>query len=745
LIPSTLELEKQGGFACSSRSPSDTADIIEKRKDSMLRKKMIVGPLGILACLGIMVGLTNCEDRAADPFTTNIGEVKGYTTQDVSTLAANMVQSANFYEPNNSMAITIVDREGRILFQGCTVNQLTGQSLQSVASAANLATINSSASRALTASYLSSEGEIFSTETAFFIIQENFPPGTRNEDVGPLFGVENSSFVASDIIGCSRFDIRDDVTRADPSINLPARNLVANSNEVLDVVFQGTPNFPHPSVTGATGTIGSLDIGRNATSGGLVGLVQVLPDGSLDASSGRPGFKNNAHVGGVGVTGALDFENGLDVANVVMTIFGFDESKLATHVFVDGVRFQFGRTNYRRIPPPSTMTLQQLVAANLVHVVQGPRTTLQTNNALPFDFNMQVPPQAYVLATQQTVASAIASPEAQGQGITDPAQAAKLFGVNLIATSANKVTIDLFNGTTLLGDIKDGWRPSPNQAEDPGNLDTTRDFRQVPSSSALDLTDVSQIIRQAAETALAQRAGIRRPLGLNAVVHITVCDQNGINLGSFAMIDATVFSYDVAFQKGRGCAFWSDDQVAWAARSIGWVAQPHFPPGIERVAPGPCFGIQALYNPLGDILHPAMNGFQVFPGGLPLYQNGIMVGAIGISGDGVDQDDQISFGGSTNGFTTPGVVRVDVVPDHQKVASLSRVLNKMLNATLAAQANLNAQAPLNSNQQATLASLASLDGLLRFRIAELANPGRLTNVPIPWFKFARAPLLSKTR
>ncbi|MDF1663362.1 MAG: heme-binding protein, partial [Planctomycetota bacterium] len=329
-------------------------------------------------------------------------------------------------------------------------------------------------------------------------------------------------------------------------------------------------------------------------------------------------------------------------------------------------------------------------------------------------------------------------------GITDGPTAAKLFGINVITTSVNKVSIDLPRRGTLLGDIKDTWRRSPNQAEDPSNINATRDFRQVIASNALDLGDVSTIIRNAADTALNQRAGVRRPLGLNAVVHITVCDQNGVNLGSFAMEDATVFSYDVAFQKGRGCAFFSDNRVAWAARSIGWVAQPHFPPGIDTTAPGPCFSIQGAYNPLGNILHPALNGFQVFPGGLPIYHNGELVGAIGISGDGVDQDDQISFGGTAQPFGTPGFVRVDVVDDASKVASLTRSLTKMLGATNAAINTLNAQAPLNASQQGTLTSLLTLQQLLNDKLQELKNPNRLTNVPIPWFKFARAPLLSET-
>jgi hypothetical protein len=173
----------------------------------MLQKRLIAGPLAIAACLAVRLGLSRCEDRRDGSLTNIVGNVKGYTPSEVAAVASAMVEAAQFYQPNQSVCITIVDREGRILFQGCTVDQSTGNSLQSVASAANLAIIDRSTSRAGTASYLSSEGEIFSTDTAFFIIQENFPPGTKNEDVGPLFGVENSSFVASDIIRFERLPL----------------------------------------------------------------------------------------------------------------------------------------------------------------------------------------------------------------------------------------------------------------------------------------------------------------------------------------------------------------------------------------------------------------------------------------------------------------------------------------------------------------------------------------------------------
>jgi hypothetical protein len=40
------------------------------------------------------------------------------------------------------------------------------------------------------------------------------------------------------------------------------------------------------------------------------------------------------------------------------------------------------------------------------------------------------------------------------------------------------------------------------------------------------------------------------------------------------------------------------------------------------------------------------NGLQIFPGGLPLYRGNTLVGWIGVSGDGIDQDDMVAFLGA---------------------------------------------------------------------------------------------------
>jgi hypothetical protein len=48
------------------------------------------------------------------------------------------------------------------------------------------------------------------------------------------------------------------------------------------------------------------------------------------------------------------------------------------------------------------------------------------------------------------------------------------------------------------------------------------------------------------------------------------------------------------------------------------------------------------------------NGIQIFPGSVPVYRGNVLVGGIGVSGDGIDQDDMISFLGLNNGALRAG-------------------------------------------------------------------------------------------
>jgi uncharacterized protein GlcG (DUF336 family) len=190
-------------------------------------------------------------------------------------------------------------------------------------------------------------------------------------------------------------------------------------------------------------------------------------------------------------------------------------------------------------------------------------------------------------------------------------------------------------------------------------------------------SDVTQIINNAVATANTTRAVIRLPIGSSARMAIAVTDLDGTIIGLYRMADGTVFSIDVAATKARNVVYFSSGArttadlagvplgTAVTNRTIGYGAQPFFPPGIDGSPAGPFFNIYQR-----DVANPCTQGFQAtgpnqsgvvfFPGSVPLYRNGVLVGGLGISGDGVDQDDYVAAGGAA-GFEAPTGIRADQV------------------------------------------------------------------------------------
>lgn len=197
----------------------------------------------------------------------------------------------------------------------------------------------------------------------------------------------------------------------------------------------------------------------------------------------------------------------------------------------------------------------------------------------------------------------------------------------------------------------------------------------VAGQPRLSAAEVESIIAAAASRAAITRAGIRMPVGRRAQVFISVVNRPAaagdppVVLGTFRTPDAPLFSWDVSVQKARTVIHYINalPTRAYSSRTVGFLSQQHYPPGIDGRPPGPFFTDQpTLSVPLltGDpLIHPDLpNGITIFPGGLPLYRNGVLVGAIGVSGDGIDQDDLIAAAGSV-GWLPPDAIR----PDFQTV------------------------------------------------------------------------------
>jgi uncharacterized protein GlcG (DUF336 family) len=207
--------------------------------------------------------------------------------------------------------------------------------------------------------------------------------------------------------------------------------------------------------------------------------------------------------------------------------------------------------------------------------------------------------------------------------------------------------------------------------------------------------DVTSILSLAAKRASFTRAGIRLPRGVPMQIFIAVVNnpppgESAQILGTFRTPEATLFSWDVAVQKARTAVYFSQTNrafsspaLAFSSRTVGFLAQRAYPPGIAAGPPGPLLALQEIFSTLPQIdafgpnFHvinvlngvfltnsfmvnsELTNGITIFPGGFPLYNKaGQLIGAVGVSGDGIDQDDLASSSGTVSNLP-PQKIRAD--------------------------------------------------------------------------------------
>jgi uncharacterized protein GlcG (DUF336 family) len=460
-------------------------------------------------------------------------------------------------------------------------------------------------SKAITGAYLSSEGNAFSTRTASQIIQQNFNPGEANQPSGPLSGVQFSQLSCSDI------------------------NRQASAGKI----------GPKRAPLGLAADPGGLPLYKNGT---VVGGIGVIADGiyTLDLD-------------------IINVDNDVDELIAVAGTFGFaaPADRRANEITVDGRTLRYVDSESIKSNPESAPQFASIdgTAGALVNV-------------------------AGYGGNPVVAGTAFGTPASGYRPDTDPAFAG--LGAYTLVDAANVVRYPPIPGT-------DGM---------------------------LTQADVTQMLRSGLEVANRARAQIRRPLGSAAEVSVTVVDTNGVVLGLVRTADAPVFGTDVAVQKARTAAFFTNPNaaallsslppatypttppttssiaayvtatrvflndptalangVAYSNRAVGNLARPYFPDGIFGTANGPFalpIGSWSVFNDglqldivanklvaslaAGDNgtgctgLTQLPNGIQIFAGGVPVYRNGQLAGAMGVSGDGIDQDDMVSFLGLAN-------------------------------------------------------------------------------------------------
>jgi uncharacterized protein GlcG (DUF336 family) len=156
--------------------------------------------------------------------------------------------------------------------------------------------------------------------------------------------------------------------------------------------------------------------------------------------------------------------------------------------------------------------------------------------------------------------------------------------------------------------------------------------------------DVKKIIDQAFNAANAEDSLLRIDKSgkkTKTKMHVIVVNRGGKVVGQKSMDDAWVGSISIAKAKAFTATAFSSSENALSTRSIGVLSQPG--------------------QPLWQIGNSnTAEGLIEFPGGLPLYKQGDLVGGVGVSGDGVDQDENVAFAG-TKGFEPDESIRIDTV------------------------------------------------------------------------------------
>src|SRR5205809_4033583 len=167
----------------------------------------------------------------------------------------------------------------------------------------------------------------------------------------------------------------------------------------------------------------------------------------------------------------------------------------------------------------------------------------------------------------------------------------------------------------------------------------------------LTAAEVTKVIGQAVTRAVS--------ISPNSVIAVTDREGNVLGVWNVHGGEPTTPQIATAVSKAGTAAFLSSNQNAFTSRTAGFIIQQHFPPGIINTAPGPLVGV-GLSNlffsdinkfkktnipPPGSIpLFNATPGLAIVPvpatsldgtpGGVPLYTNGLLVGGVGVTGDG---------------------------------------------------------------------------------------------------------------
>ena len=554
------------------------------------------------------------------------------TEQDVERVLAQTVTAALSRGQRATVAVT--DRVGNVLAV-YAMNGATGTfridggrgvfgGLEQVAV---LPSAFAAISKALTGAYLSSAGNAFTSRTASQIIQEHFNPSEASQPAGPLFGVQFSQLSCSDLM---RRDAS--ATPADAALG------------------------PKRSPLGLSADPGGLPLYKN---GRLVGGIGVIADTvyGLDLDITNIDVDEDEFLA---VAGSLGFEAPQEIRANRITLDG------RTARFVDAVQTGVVATSLAGLPgalTPVDKYFPGVIRAGTAYGVAesgirrdtgafaalGGYVLVDAGNVNRYPVQAGTDGGLTAQESRQILSSALAlASRARGQIRRPLGQAAQ---VTISVVDTNGVVLGLV------------------RAPDAPIFGTDVALQKARSAAFMSnpLAGAELLALSAATSPIPRATSAMGP-------------------------------YVNAMRTFMGDAFSLSNGTALSTKAIGNLSRPFFPDGIRANGNGPLSKPYAQWSPFsngiqldlslnaivasafGDPgvgctgLNRLPNGLQIFSGGMPIYRTvaGVtrLLGGIGVSGDGTDQDDMIAFLGLAqagavlgNGIgNAPPALRADAIP-----------------------------------------------------------------------------------
>ncbi len=482
--------------------------------------------------------------------------------------------------------------------------------------------------KAVTGAYLSSEGNAFSTRTASQIVQEHFNVGEGNQPAGPLFGVQFSQLPCSDL--SNRFSGAID--------SGPKRSPLGLSADP-----GGFPLYKDGVPVGGIGIAADdtygLDLNIQDTDANVDELIAIAGTFNFGAPNDRRGDRITAdgktfRYSDVGFSdlqsqpSAARFSAVSPALGAAVAVTGY-----STATIREGSSFGQAQSGIR----PDTLDYPGLDAFVLVDAANveryRPRAGTDGAGALTANESREVVRQALAIANR-----------ARAQ-IRQPLDSQARVTISVVDSNGAILAIARTRDAPIFGtDV------SLQKARTAGFFSNSR--------AAAELSAAPNASYPSADT-----SSVLQSIALSSYV-----TQTRATLGSPTAL--------------------GDGAFAYSNRAIGNLARPFLPDGIIGAPPGPLSKPFAQWSPFtvgvqldlvlnrlaGHVLFVAgavptdvpqncttvnriANGIQIFPGSVAIYRGTQLVGAVGVSGDGIDQDDMISFLGLHNaGLALGGVI-----------------------------------------------------------------------------------------